>query len=158
MSSPNMSRFEDLRSQAQSRVQRVHALPDLSDIEIRALYNELQTHQAELELQNQQLQESQFLFEQSIQKYRELFESIPIGYATIDSRGHVIDCNAAGHALLQTRPGTLFMFTRFLPTHDADRLIILCRQVLATKQPAECELPCIRSDQSCQFIASPSLR
>jgi signal transduction histidine kinase len=148
MSSPKMNRFEHLRHQVQSRIQRAHPLPDLSTIEIRALYHELQTHQAELELQNEQLQESEALLEQSTHKYRELFESIPIGYATLDSRGHVIDCNAAGHTLLQTTPGTSFMFNRFFRTHDADRFILLSRQVLKTKHPAECELPLIRSDHS----------
>jgi len=49
---------------------------------------------------------------------------------------------------MQTKPGTSFMFTRFLPAHDADRFIVFCRQVLATKQPAECELPLILSDHS----------
>lgn len=140
--------FEDLRRQAHSRVQKVHELPELSTVEIRALYNELQTHQAELELQNAQLQESQALRDQSIQKYRELFESIPIGYATIDSSGRVIDCNVAGHSLLQTRPGTSFTFHKFLTTQDADRLILFCRQVLSAQQPAQCEMPFIRSDQS----------
>ena len=70
MSSPKMNRFEHLRRQVQSRVERLQTLPDLSTIEIRALYHELQTHQAELELQNEQLQHSHVLLEQSIQKYR----------------------------------------------------------------------------------------
>jgi signal transduction histidine kinase len=146
----NGESFGHLRRRAQSRLSQQkedETLPDLSGVEIQALYHELQVHQAELELQNEQLQESQWQLEQSLQKYRELFECMPIGYAIVDCWGHVLQCNSAGFELLKLKPGTSFSFNQFLP-HDSDRLVLLSRTVLSTKQATRCEMSLKRSDDS----------
>jgi signal transduction histidine kinase len=137
-----------LRSRALTRVQGIEAQPDLSGVEVRALYHELQVHQAELELQNEQLQESQWQLEQSLQKYRELFECMPIGYAIVDSWGRVLNCNAAGFELLKLKPNTSFTFNQFLAPEDADRFVLVCRKVLSTKLPTRCEMSLKPSDNS----------
>jgi signal transduction histidine kinase len=148
MSTVKDDAFEHLRSRAQTRVQSIEALPDLSGADIRRLYYELQEHQAELQLQNEQLQESQDQLEQSLQKYRELFECIPIGYAIIDSCGRVVHCNAAGLGLLRLEPNTPFAFNQFLAPHYVDRFVLLCRNVLSTKLPTRCEMLLRPSDNS----------
>ena len=108
--------FGHLRNRALSRVQGMEALPDLSGVEVRALYHELQVHQAELQMQNEQLRESQYQLEHSLQKYRELFECIPIGYAIVDSWGRVLNCNAAGFELLKLKTNTSFTLSPRQPS------------------------------------------
>jgi signal transduction histidine kinase len=148
MSTVQDDQFGHLRSRARTRVQRIEALPDLNGVEIQALYHQLQVHQAEVELQNEQLQEAQWKLEESLQKYQELFECIPIGYAIVDSRGGVVNCNAAGFELLKVKPTTSFTFNQFLASQDADRFVLLCRKVLSTKLPTRCEMSLKPSDNS----------
>lgn len=144
----NDDSYAHLRGEAGNRVQRTETLPDLSSVEIRGLYHELQIHQVELKLQNDELRESQCRLEQSLQNYRELFTSIPIGFATIDSGGHVVECNPAGFELLKLRPGTSFTIHQFLAVQDADRFTLLCRDVLSTQRPRQCTMPFVLSDES----------
>lgn len=55
--------------------------------DVEVLLYELQLHQIELEMQCRQLQEAQREIEESRNIYRELYESLPIGYATVDASG-----------------------------------------------------------------------
>ena len=73
---------------------------------------------------------------------------MPIGYAIVDCWGHVLQCNSAGFELLKLKPGTSFSFNQFLPPHESDRFVLLCRTVLSTKQATRCEMSLKRSDDS----------
>jgi PAS domain S-box-containing protein len=77
-----------------------HALPKVSPQNVEALVHELRVHQIELELQCQELQQAHLEVEESRNRYRELYESIPIGYATIDVSGRIYHLNPAGAAAL----------------------------------------------------------
>ena len=68
--------------------------PEPQNVEM--LVQELRVHQIELELQCQELQRAQAEVEESRDRYRELYESIPIGYITIDSDGMVAVPNGPG--------------------------------------------------------------
>ena len=91
----------DLRRRAEEDVSRVRRiLPALAQEDLEGLLYELQVHQIELEMQCRQLQESQCETEESRNNYRDLYESIPIGFTTIDASGGLRDINPAGALLL----------------------------------------------------------
>ncbi len=64
------------------------------------IIHELRVHQIELEIQNEELRESQRKLEYSQRKYFDLYNFAPAGYFTIDKDGLILDVNLAGAALL----------------------------------------------------------
>jgi PAS domain S-box-containing protein len=139
-------RFADLRRRVEASLEHVvkRSLPNLKSQDVKALVNELRMHELELEIQNQDLQAAQAQLEASRNRYRELYESIPLGYVTLDQRGRILDLNPAGVELLGERRAGFFNLC--IEEEDADRFTLLCRQVVATKKPSSGEFKMKRLD------------
>lgn len=61
---------------------------------------ELQVQQIELEIQNEQLRSTQIELEKSRDRYRDLYESSPVGYLTLNAVGQITEINPAGATML----------------------------------------------------------
>jgi len=68
--------------------------------EIQRLYHELQVHQIELELQNEDLQHTKAETDNALARFTGLFDFAPVGYITLDHKGTILAVNFAGAALL----------------------------------------------------------
>src|SRR5262245_1309569 len=90
----DLARLREKAEQLNQRSSR--ALPKVTPQNVVSLVHELRVHQIELELQCQELQRAQVETEESRNRYRQLYESIPIGYATIGIDGGICDLNPAG--------------------------------------------------------------
>ena len=91
--------------------------PELDKIpptEIQKLVRELQIHQVELEMQNEELRRSQGETEAALVKYADLYDSAPIGYFTFNPQGVILEANLTGVRLLGVERDSL-MGTPFLP-------------------------------------------
>lgn len=76
-------------------------VPRDADIgKVEGLSHELHVHQVELEMQNRSLRETQGDLEASRARYADLYDRAPIGYATLDLKGLVLEINLKGAALL----------------------------------------------------------
>ncbi|CAG0947135.1 Diguanylate cyclase DgcM [Anaerolineae bacterium] len=64
------------------------------------LVHDLQVHQVELETQNEELRRTHQLLEQSRDRYANLYDLAPIGYATLDGKGMIVEINLTGAAML----------------------------------------------------------
>jgi PAS domain S-box-containing protein len=145
-----------LREKAEQLNRRsLHALPKVTPQNVESLVHELRVHQIELELQCQELQRAQAEAEDSRDRYRELYESIPIGYLTIDCSGKIYDVNPAGASLLglDAKVRQLNNFFSFFPSGDADGAQLLCRRVLAGQTSESAEFTLKRLDRSV-FVAA----
>jgi diguanylate cyclase (GGDEF)-like protein/PAS domain S-box-containing protein len=93
----------DLRRRAQVRLKsRAAVLEKPSSKEARDLLQELQTHQVELEMQNEQLRQTQAELEAALRRYTDLYDFAPVAYMTLDERGCILEANLTAARLLGT--------------------------------------------------------
>ncbi len=64
------------------------------------LIHELQVHQIELELQNEELIRARDELETSLERYTDLYDFAPVGYITLQSKGVITRANLAAASLL----------------------------------------------------------
>ena len=96
------SENEDLRKKALKVLhsKSVKAISNYSETDILKLVHELEVHQIELELQNEELLYSKDLAEQAKDKYLELYDFAPSGYVTLSRKGIIQELNFAGAKIL----------------------------------------------------------
>jgi two-component system CheB/CheR fusion protein len=94
---------ESLRERARQRMESVKAdVSQLDRQDIQALIEELEIHQAELAIQNEELQVSEAALRTARDRYRDLFERAPIGYLIVDGQGRIREANTRAGELLGT--------------------------------------------------------
>lgn len=71
-----------------------------SQLSIEKLLHELQVHQIELEMQNDELRRSHIELEESRDRYFDLFEFAPIAYITLSDKGLITEANFTSSKLL----------------------------------------------------------
>lgn len=64
------------------------------------LLHDLQVHQIELELQNQELRETQNKLEETTNRYADLYDFAPVGYISFDDNGLIMEINLTGATML----------------------------------------------------------
>ncbi|SDM44424.1 hypothetical protein [Halarsenatibacter silvermanii] len=95
--------FEGLRKKAEKILnnrddRQLEDLAEMSQEEIRQLIHELQVHQLELELQNEELREARSKLKKARSRYYKLFDLAPVGYCTLSRQGIIEEANlAAAH-------------------------------------------------------------
>ncbi|MCA1786482.1 MAG: PAS domain S-box protein [Desulfotignum sp.] len=102
-----------LRQQAEKRHDHPSGkLVHMSDKEVRNLAEELQIHQIELEIQNEELRHVQQSMEDTRNRYMSLFDNAPVGYVILDSAGIIKQVNSTFAHLLRntdiTKKGQAF--------------------------------------------------
>jgi len=128
-----MSRNSRLsRSDLMRALSSLESDPSSTD-ELKHLLHELQRHQLELELQNQQIQETQQALEESRSRYADLYDFAPMACFSLDSRACIQDLNLAGAALLGHERSFLRSkpFTPFVVPAEVSRFLVqvrLCTQ------------------------------
>jgi len=70
------------------------------ETDTKRLLHELQVHQIELEMQNDELRQANETAEAALKKYTMLYDFAPMGYFTLDSDGSICDLNFTGAELL----------------------------------------------------------
>jgi PAS domain S-box-containing protein len=65
----------------------------------KRLIQELQIHQIELELQNEELKNSKAEVDLALERYTDLYDFAPIGYFSLDQHGLILEVNLTGAAL-----------------------------------------------------------
>src|SRR5512143_2318521 len=91
-----------------------NSVTEQSPEEIRRLLHELQVHQAELEMQNQELRETQERLHLSERRYHDLFHLAPVGYLSLDLHGRILELNQAAARLLKAKSTRTVLQTPFL--------------------------------------------
>ncbi|MCG8070390.1 MAG: EAL domain-containing protein [Candidatus Thiodiazotropha taylori] len=88
---PNHEYMRERAEQIAQRRQRITFEKKLADRD--RLLQDLHVHQIELELQNEELRQSQAKLEFTHQQYLDLYNEAPVGYASLDDSGLIIRSN-----------------------------------------------------------------
>jgi len=73
------------------------------ETDVKRLMHELQVHQIELEMQNEELQQAYETAETALKKYTMLYDLAPMGYFTLNSEGSICELNFTGADMLGDR-------------------------------------------------------
>ena len=95
---PTSSQAGEFRRQAEKRlrIKKTASGGVTSETDVRALLHELQAHQIELEMLNEELQRAWAAAEESSQNYCDLFDFAPVGYFLWDRQGLIAEVNLTG--------------------------------------------------------------
>jgi PAS domain S-box-containing protein len=145
---PLSDEVADLRRRAEEKALAVEARETPSPEEARRLLHELQVHQIELEMQNEELRRSQGELEASRARYFELFDLAPVGYFTLSEQGLILEANITGAGLLGVDRSSLGNrpLTRFILPEDQDVYYRHRKQLFETGSPQVYEMRMLRSD------------
>jgi formate hydrogenlyase transcriptional activator len=125
----------------QGRKSALH--PARSDEETRRLFHELEVHQVELELQNEELRQAQLELESSRDKFAELYDFAPVGYFTFDAQGRISAVNLMGAQLLgmERRQLCTIPFSRFIADPEGRELFARHRVAVVVGEGVQrCEI------------------
>ncbi|MBF0288584.1 MAG: PAS domain S-box protein [SAR324 cluster bacterium] len=97
-----MESLEHLREQAKNQIKpHDEELENLSKMDLQELVHDLRVHQIELQMQNEEMLRTQEELIKTRNRFRELYNSAPVGYFTIEQNGLVLDANITGLDLLK---------------------------------------------------------
>jgi PAS domain S-box-containing protein len=142
----------DLRKRAEKELD---ALPHNSDAlstmlpeKTANLIHQLQVHQVELEMQNEELRCIQSELEIARDRYAHLYDFAPVGYLTISEKGIIEQANLTAACMLQWERADLAAkpFTRLVAKEDQDIFYRHRQQLLEADIPQICRLRLIKKD------------
>ena len=149
-----------LRRQAERLLaKKGKSVPKKLPQDAQKLIHELQVHQVELEMQNEELRRAQLELEESRNKYAELYEFAPVGYFNLDQKGRIVEVNLTGAWLLGVERSSLINkpFFRFVMPESRNQFHS-CQQKIFTKPTKEtCELELRKKDGSSFYASMPCI-
>ena len=108
MKKQNETRFSyqtKLRKKAEAKLKKTQLFmkKPASDADIIKVIHELQVHQIELEMQNEELYKAYEAAEDALKKYTLVFDQAPMGFVTLENNGSITELNFAAAEMLGDR-------------------------------------------------------
>jgi len=138
-----------LRTDAENLLSKTPGdLPVLPEKNHETIFHELQVHQIELELQNEELKKAHQNLELSRDRYVDLYDFAPVGYVTLTKEALIAEVNLTGAAMLGVVRGKLLQdrFRRFVPLQHQDLWLSFFSRILHQDEDQICELVLTRKD------------
>ena len=151
----NQDKYNILRQRAELKLDGENPIgtQDMQTYEANALLHELQVHQMELEMQNEELKHANTQAENSLSKYYELYDLAPIGYFTVNEHGRILEVNQAGADLLEVK--SRHLLNNYFQNYIAEDCLSLYNtfrmKVLESKAKHNCEIRLLK--KGAQFHA-----
>jgi two-component system, NtrC family, sensor kinase len=110
--------------------------------DVLGLVHELQVHQIELEMQNEELRMAQEQLGESLAKYSDLYDFAPVGYVTVNRAGLIQEANLTFAGQLGIERGRLINTPIWLYAAASDRgkVQLHLDRVFRSKERQTCEL------------------
>lgn len=148
--------LERRRKAALQRIRdRRPASTDIYKKDVEELVHELEIHQAELEVQNEELRRTGDALAAARNRYRDLYEYAPVGYLTLDEEGVVAQANLAAAGLCGRERGWMIgrRLEELVHEDDRDACYLLCRNAAGAGGPRSDELRLNRDDGRETWVA-----
>lgn len=156
---PSTGRWS-IAADALSLLHRLSGNPDTSEDALKLLH-ELQVHQVELDLQNEEIAAHERVLAEDLRLYRSLFECAPVAYCVVDSDAAVILANLAAAGLFGVEQESLEgqSIDTFVNPQNRPLLISLLQRVLRSSASGACIAEMAGSAQPPRYVrfqASPA--
>ena len=140
--------------------------------ETQRLLHELQVHQIELEMQNEELQRARSEVEEGLARYTDLYEFAPVGYLTLNREGEIRQVNLTGARLsglersrlvgkrlailvdADSRPVFNAFFTKVFETGVKETCEVVVRPELASPFAVEFAATSAAGGKECRVVAT----
>ena len=129
-----------------------HKHPELVNdkalIDVKGLVEDLNIHQIELEMQNDELRKIQRELEAARDRYSDLYDFAPIGYLTVSDKGFILEANLTIAAMLWMERVHLIgkPLSSFLIKDDQDKYYHYLKHLLTSKRHQTIELILLKKD------------
>jgi hypothetical protein len=133
-----------LRKKAEEllKAKQIKADKSVLEADTKKLLHELQVHQIELEMQNEELREANETAENALRKYTMLYDFAPMGYFTLSPDASIDDLNFTAAELLKEKRFTLINtnFKLFVADEYKDLFNKFFSKVHSSNVKESCEL------------------
>ena len=145
---PVTSQATALRRRAEKAALSPNRPGAMSPEETRRTLHELQVHQIELEMQNEEMRRTQVELDAARVRYFDLYDLAPVGYCTISKQGLIMEANLTASTMLGVPRGKLVSqpLTRFILKEDQDIFYLHRKNLLDTGEPQTCELRMVKKN------------
>lgn len=134
----------ELRRRAEERLRgnRETGCPPGTEADPLRLHHELQVHQVELEMQNEELRQARNDLETALKKYTDLYDFASVGYFTLDRMGDILSVNLTGAGLVGIERSRLVgrAFGHFVTDEARTAFTSFLEKVFATPAKVACEV------------------
>ena len=130
------------KAEAQLKTMNLNNKSHTSESDIRKEIHELQVHQIELEIQNEELMKAKDRAEFAEKKYTELYESAPSGYLTLSKEGDILELNNSAARMLNKESVHLVnsRFALFISEETKVLFAHFFNKVFESHQKENCEV------------------
>jgi PAS domain S-box-containing protein len=135
----------ELRRKAEAKLNKLskkNAQAPKTNADIQRLVHELQVHQIELEMQNDELLHARMQLESTLNMYVELYAFAPAGYFTLARDGTIRHCNLTGAKLMGVRLNELTgrRFSIFISPESRPTFNTFLDKVFTNQNKENCEV------------------
>lgn len=132
-----------LRQRAEEILQANSIDKATNNSELAKLIYELDTYQIELELQNQELRETEKELKKEAMSHFRHFEMAPVAYVTLNAKNSIIELNQTFVSMLGLASKDDILnkkFTHFIKDEDQDIFYLFLQALIQNQCPQSCEL------------------
>lgn len=123
-------------------------------LDMQNLLHELQVHQIELEMQNDELRRTQTELDTAQARYFDFYDLAPVGYCSVNDKGVITQANLTMAGLLGVLRNTLVhhVLSQFIAPEDKDIFYTFRQRLLDTRQVQSCELRLLQADHGSVWV------
>ncbi len=141
---PNLTESQLLRIKAEEILKKKRKkIPlDIPESDAKKLLHELQVHQIELEMQNEELKQAYATAEEALKRYTMLYDFAPMGYFILEADASIAELNFTGAEILGEKRFSLVNSNFKLFIADSSKPVFnkFFKKVYTSNSKESCEL------------------